>query len=206
MVTTADSAGHNISESGIASLDEHHFVVMNAIFLKKIATSDEVATLTGIDGAELNAILDFAVGAGLIMTTDSGHLLLPDGSSAVARHYTKTYQALRDSPVLNEWYAQFESINTRFIAAITAWQQDQSDDLLFKALDIVERLCTRIEALVLLVPRYNDYQRRFEAAGGLVESGDSDLLCNPRRDSVHNIWFEFHEDILCVMGRVRDTT
>jgi hypothetical protein len=205
-MSTADSVGSSSSESGTALLDEHHFVVMNAIFLKKMATTDDVASLTGIDGTELKAILDSAVRAGLIMTTDSGHLLLPDGSSSVAAHYAKTYQALRNTPLLNEWYARFESLNTRFIAALTGWQRDPDDDLLFKALDIVERLCQRIEDLLAPIPRYGDYQRRFEVASNFVESGDSDLLCNPRRDSVHNIWFEFHEDILCVMGRARDTT
>ncbi|MFT4563224.1 MAG: hypothetical protein ACI9BW_002978 [Gammaproteobacteria bacterium] len=205
-MATVDSIGSTSNESDLGSLDENHFVVMNAIFLKKMATTDDIVTLTGIEGAELSAILDLSADAGLIMTTDSGHLLLPEGSAIVAQHYNKTYKAVRNSPLLNDWYSQFESLNTRFIAALTQWQQDSEDDLLFKALDIVERLCTRIDDLRPLVPRYGDYQRRFEAASNAVESGDSDLLCNPRRDSVHNIWFEFHEDILCVMGRARDTT
>jgi hypothetical protein len=40
----------------------------------------------------------------------------------------------------------------------------------------------------------------------LVDQGRREFVCKPTLDSVHNIWFEFHEDILAVLGRPRDTT
>ena len=58
-------------------------------------------------------------------------------------------------------------------------------------------------ALVPLIPRYTGYVRRFSAAW-LVDRGQRDFVCSPTIDSVHNIWFEFHEDILAVLGRPRD--
>ena len=194
-----DTAGEQL-------LDEPDFVVLNAIFLKKMATTADIAGLLGLEEKDLLTLLERAALAGLIMTTDSGHILLPEGTEGIHRHYDKTYAALRENPMVGPWYERFEVINSRFIEALTNWQQMKGEDLLFKALDIVERLCAELTELAVLVPRYAGYQRRFETALQAIEAGDLDLLCNPRRDSAHNIWFEFHEDILCVLGRPRDTT
>ena len=202
-----ESAAPRPSEaSPDAGLCERDFVVLNAIFLKKMATTADIAGLSGIDEQTLSPILEQAASAELILTTDSGHLLLASGSQAVQRHYDEKYVELRNDPALLGWYDGFETLNRRFIAALTNWQQLHGDDLLFKALDIVEQLCTTLAELLPQIPRYAGYQRRFEKALGAIEAGDADLLCNPRRDSAHNIWFEFHEDILCVLGRPRDTT
>jgi hypothetical protein len=38
-----------------------------------------------------------------------------------------------------------------------------------------------------------------------VDAGDASFVVTPTKDSVHNVWFEFHEDILSVLGRPRDT-
>jgi len=181
-------------------------VVLNAIHLKKMADTVQLTSLCGLNDEALSAVLTSMAGAELIMSMDSGHLLLPDGTAAVLRHYHDTYAAIRSDPELSDWYLRFETLNVRFIAVLTSWQQVGGDDLIFKALEIVEQLCGALDDILSLVPRYAEYQRRFEAALDAIDNGDTDLLCNPRRDSAHNIWFEFHEDILGVLGKPRDTT
>lgn len=188
------------------SLSDRDFTVLNTIYLKKLADTSQIAGLCAFEKNALQTFLDDAVRNNLIMSTDSGYLLLPQGTTSVQRHYREAYAGLRSDPAVARWYAEFEALNARFIAAITAWQQTGGDDLLFKALDDVEQLCAALDELLPLLPRYADYRRRFEASLAAVESGDTDLLCNPRRDSAHNIWFEFHEDILGVLGRPRDST
>ena len=45
----------------------------------------------------------------------------------------------------------------------------------------------------------------FESSAEADAIAGSERLARPMVDSVHNIWFEFHEDILSVLGRPRDT-
>ena len=47
------------------------------------------------------------------------------------------------------------------------------------------------------------YGERFEVAMRGADSGQRDLISSPMHDSVHNIWFEFHEDLLRTLGRER---
>jgi hypothetical protein len=68
----------------------------------------------------------------------------------------------------------------------------------------VERLMKFLEEIIPSIPRYESYVRRFANSISLVDRGDRDYVCKPTIDSVHNIWFEFHEDILSVLGRPRD--
>ena len=188
-------------------LDAETFAVLNAIHLKRMASSAQLASLLDMDASKIDACCAAAVEAGHVMTASAGHLLLPDGTEAVQAHYREHYAMVRQDARMAPWYARFETLNSRFIAELTAWQRDNGDEnALYKALETVEQLSAALSALCPLVPRYADYQRRFAQAIDAIEGGDTDLLCNPRRDSAHNIWFEFHEDILGVLARPRDTT
>ena len=195
------------SPSSVVSLDAERFTLLNCIHLKRLATSEQLGDLLAMAPPSLQAALEDAASQGLLMSTSAGHMLLPEGTDAVQRYYRECYGALREAPLLSQWYSRFEVLNTRFIALLTAWQRDTGDvQALDKALTVVEQLSDALATITALLPRYADYQRRFTAAIDGIENGDNDLLCNPRRDSAHNIWFEFHEDILSVLGRPRETT
>jgi hypothetical protein len=62
-----------------------------------------------------------------------------------------------------------------------------------------------LEEIIPDIPRYRNYARRFTDSVALVDAGNKDYVCKPTIDSIHNVWFEFHEDILSVLGRPRDT-
>ena len=36
-----------------------------------------------------------------------------------------------------------------------------------------------------------------------IDAGRHELVSSPMVDSVHNVWFEFHEDLLRTLGRAR---
>lgn len=189
------------------TLDDASFALLNAVHLKRMVGEADLAALLGTTTEDIAARLAPWIEGGLAMALSAGVMLMPEGTAAVHAHYHARYAGLRQQPALADWYTRFETLNTRFIAALTRWQQQgQDDDTLFRALEIVEALVKALDAITPLVPRYADYQRRFNAAIDAIEQGDTDLLVNPRRDSAHNIWFEFHEDVLCVLGRPRDTT
>jgi hypothetical protein len=188
-------------------LSDTHFVVLNAVYLKKMADAAAIAEITGqpIDGVA--ASLDGAAQAGWLLQMPSGVMLMPEGTEQVLAYYHATYADARADPVLAKWYEAFETTNTRFIGLVTEWQQTEGDERVERRLlQTAEKLTRDIGALVPKIPRYTGYVRRFERSMDLVDQGQRDYVCKPTIDSVHNIWFEFHEDVLAVLGRPRDTT
>ena len=80
--------------------------------------------------------------------------------STVPRFAHERYAALRSDPAIGRWYARLETLNSRFIALLSAWQQMGSDERqLRKALEVVDALCTALDELLPLLPRYVEYQR-----------------------------------------------
>jgi len=69
----------------------------------------------------------------------------------------------------------------------------------------VGRHVVALAAAVGWSPRYSHYATRFERSLEYVDSGRPDYVSNPMVDSLHNTWFEFHEDLLAVLGRPRES-
>ena len=55
-----------------------------------------------------------------------------------------------------------------------------------------------------IVPRSASYAARLAAAAHALRDGDTRFVANPRVDSLHQVWFELHEDLLVTLGRSRD--
>ena len=64
---------------------------------------------------------------------------------------------------------------------------------------------TALEQVADRLPRYRHYADRFRKSLDRVDSGQVEYVTSPTVDSLHNIWFEFHEDILALLGRPRET-
>lgn len=187
-------------------LDDTAFLVLNAAHLNKMSKPAGIAAATGLDAAVVEGWLKTAEDNGLGASAGDQFLLFPDGSRAVLDHYNRAYADLRSDPALETWYERFETLNTQFIKHVTDWQKLDGDaGVEAKLIKVVERLCKAIETLIPQIPRYSDYVRRFTASIGRVDQGERNFVCNPTMDSIHNVWFEFHEDILSVLGRPRDT-
>jgi hypothetical protein len=186
---------------------EAEFAVLNAVYLKKLASVTELAELTETPVAAVDALVVALSDRDLVMATAAGTLLSEAGRAAVVDYYADTYGSARTDQAVIEWYERFESLNSRFIALVTDWQRSGGDAAVQERLiKVVERLVSSLDDLIVRIPRYDSYGRRFNLAIARVDAGDADLVANPRRDSLHNIWFELHEDILAVLGRPRDTT
>lgn len=194
-------------DGDVRMLSDHEFAVLNAIYLKKMATAATISDITALPADEVSEQLARAQEAEQIMTLPDGAMLLPAGTQAVLEFYHQTYAGVRAEPQTVHWYENFETLNSRFIAAVTDWQRSEGDERVErKLLQCAERLSKDIGALEPKVPRYAEYVRRFERSMDRVDQGQREYVCKPTIDSVHNIWFEFHEDILAVLGRPRDTT
>ena len=134
------------------------------------------------------------------------YMLSETGTAELLAAYRSRYLPLRTDAVVLGWYERFEGVNKQFLQAISAWQTDGGSDpgKLDRLLRLVDRLTKSLAALEPTIPRYHRYVERFTLALDRVDAGATEFVTSPTVDSVHNIWFEFHEDILTVIGRPRD--
>jgi predicted transcriptional regulator len=187
-------------------LNEQDFIVLNGVHLKKMATAEEIADAVRLDVSTVESALGAAAGIGLLMVADGRHLLLPEGTSAVHAYYRTAYEAMRSDEFVLAWYERFETVNGQFIKQVSEWQSTDGDERIqSRLIRTVERLTKNLQELIPLIPRYENYVSRFGNSVARIDHGEKDFVCKPTIDSVHNIWFEFHEDILSVIGRPRDT-
>lgn len=187
-------------------ISEEEFCVLNGAHLKKMATVEEIGSAVGIDPATVATVLEAAATSGLVMSMEGKHLLLPEGTSAVHDYYRTAYEAKRSSAPLVAWYDRFEVVNEQFIKQVSDWQSTEGDERIQgRLIKTVERLMKNLEEIIPDIPRYRNYVRRLTDSVALVDAGNKDYICKPTIDSIHNVWFEFHEDILSVLGRPRDT-
>jgi hypothetical protein len=187
-------------------IDADTFVALNAIYLHKMATPAHVADVTGLSPERVGAILKRQTDEEALLDLDGSLLLQRNGTDRVLAFYRATYAPLRAAGEIIPWYEKFEtSLNRQFIRAVSEWQTSDGDGKAQeKMARLVERMIRHLEQATAWVPRYQGYADRFERAMARADRGERDFVCKPTVDSMHNIWFEFHEDILAVVGRPRD--
>jgi hypothetical protein len=59
------------------------------------------------------------------------------------------------------------------------------------------------ERLAAVGARLRPYAVRLASALEALDGGDTRFVASPRVDSLHQVWFELHEDLLATLGRVR---
>jgi hypothetical protein len=188
-------------------INEQTFKALNAVYLRKMATVDALAECSGLEVDVARPLVDEAVANGLLLDLGGQYMLQEDGTRAVLEFYTNTYSEQRQNQDLVGWYDRFEIINTQFLKLVSDWQSEQSGDeaTLGRLTRTVERLIKSLSQAVEIIPRYQVYADRFASALARVDQGDHSYVSSPTTDSIHNVWFEFHEDILAVLGKPRDT-
>jgi hypothetical protein len=199
-------------------LSEEHFVVLNSLILKKVATIGAVVQATGMRADDVVAIFRQLEADGSVASAGE-HLFPAEEGTERAKQYAQArYAGFAEDPALERWAARFGAVNRRFLETIASWQtvavgsqqiaNDHSDP------DYDARVISRIDALLVrgaqLIdelsqrePRLRRYAERLQEAFGRVDQGDTRYISDPMVDSVHNIWFEFHEDVLQVLCKPR---
>jgi len=188
-------------------INDETFRTLNAIYLRKMATLEALAECSGLEIEAARPLVEDAVANGCLVDLGGQYMLQEDGTRAVLEYYDQTYSEERANQDLVAWYDRFETINEQFLKLVSEWQtQEGGDDaILGKLTRIVERHIKALSQTIELIPRYQVYADRFLAALERVDQGDHSYLTSPTIDSIHNVWFEFHEDILAVLGKPRDT-
>jgi hypothetical protein len=187
-------------------LAENDFLVLNAIYLKKMTPAATVAEVLDLPLAGVQAVVAGAVENGQVLDMEGQLMLDSAGSEAVLEFYRETYAALATDAEMLAFYQRFEGVNTPFIKLVSDWQTSEGDERAKeKIIKVVEKHCRALDDIAPRIGRYAGYARRFERTMARVDAGERELVSNPRLDSLHNIWFEFHEDVLAVMGRPRES-
>jgi hypothetical protein len=191
-------------------INEPSFLILNALYLRKIADRDVLAECSGCSASDVDDILDTAAGTALVLGLGSQYVLTEVGSQAVLDYYEATYEEVRSDPQIQDWYVRFETVNDRFLQLVSAWQTrgdggDGQERVYDRLARTVERHVMALEQVADRLPRYRHYADRFRRSLDRVDSGQVEYVTSPTVDSLHNIWFEFHEDILALLGRPRET-
>ena len=162
-------------------LSENHFSVLNAIYLKKMVTPATISDMTSLPIEDVIEQIEESEKLEMLLKLPDGVMLLTDGTQQVVGYYMQHYVNLRTQASMLQWYENFESLNSRFIANVTDWQKSDGDERLErKLLQCAERLAKDIGQLVPAIARYAGYVRRFEQAWiWLIKA--SEITCvNPR--------------------------
>lgn len=199
-------------------LDKTGYDVLNVVALKKMATCAAIAAASGIDPQTVEALLATLADQGLVAMAAGSALPMDPADPALRAAAAEHYAAVRADPDVAHLVGRFELVNSQFLVTMSSWQQvdvggrkvtnDHTDaEYDAKVIDrldkLVGRLTRLLDALAAHDPRFAVYPRRFAAAVAGIDEGRHELVSSPTADSVHNIWFEFHEDLLRTLGRER---
>lgn len=196
--------------------DSH--LVLHGLAIKKHAPAEAVAHLLGLSLERTQAALADALKRGRVSQAQGRYLLAPMARMALDGEYSKDYDGLRKNPAFVEAYEGFERINVELKQLITDWQtmdvagqrvpNDHSNaahdarviDRLGALHERAERLFAHLSAGLPRLQRYGDH---LLAALEKAEDGAIEWVSDARIDSYHTVWFELHEELLRLMGRVR---
>ena len=134
------------------------------------------------------------------------------GQAAIAREL----EVVDARGAMEAMYEKFLQLNPEMLQLCTDWQvindgsgeqklNDHSDsDYVSNVLDrlvvLDQRIADVLQALIDVLPRFDNYPSRFTSALKKVLSGDLDWLTKPIMSSYHTVWFELHEDLLATLG------
>ena len=112
-----------------------------------------------------------------------------------------------DHATLARAYEAFMVVDVRVKAAIADWQLASTDMVRLvrgtALCDVGVEAGAAADRLAALVPRYVPYARRLAAALAALRAGDGRYAASPWVDSLHQVWFELHQDLLLTLGRER---
>lgn len=138
----------------------------------------------------------------------------PAGKALVASLIEKEREGV-DSSALAAAYEEFDSHNNQLKAVITDWQlrdgapNDHTDadydaSVIARLVTLHEGFAPLVAKIAGLAPRLDPYSARFDHAIDQVRGGDHTFIARPIMDSYHTVWFEFHEELIGLLGLSRE--
>lgn len=194
-------------------------LLFHGVAIKRHAGKAAIAELIGLPEPRVAGLLADAVATGRVVDTGDAFILAPLTRVALEARYARHFAHLRGDKPFESAYLAFERVNKTLKQVITDWQtitiggakvaNDHSDrahdDAVIDRLgDVHEQVEPILATLAKGWPRLKIYAEKLLAALEAAEDGDHEWVSDIRRDSYHTVWFELHEDLLRIMGQVRE--
>ena len=191
----------------------------HGLAIKRLAGAAAVADLVQLPEPVVAAQFARAVASGRALEAKGGFTLTPLARVALEASYGGLYGALRDDATFEAAYQRFELVNRSLKQVVTDWQtmtlrgeqvaNDHSDadydqKVIDRLADVHDKIEPVLRALAGKLPRLGVYLRKLTEALEKAEDGDIEWVSDIRCESYHTVWFELHEDLLRIMGTVRD--
>ena len=197
---------------------EQH-LILHGLAIKKHARAEDIAGIIGANPTAVTLFLKEQVVRGRIVENNDKYALKPTTRVALAGDYSRHYSTIRHNPDFVRAHEDFEKINISLKQLITSWQVieiqgsvvtndhcDQSYDsrVIDRLGNLHERADRILAVLAQQLPRMQIYRDKLAQALERAEDGAIEWVSDARIESYHTLWFELHEDLLCMMGRTRD--
>lgn len=188
-------------------------LILQAARLKGRLTVEQAASSAGVDQGTATEVVAGLRDAGLLKG-DASVRLTPEGRARLADLVAEERSTV-DRDALAELYHEFDAHNCELKSVVSDWQMrdGQPNDHSDAAYDgsVLERL-TRLDEgfrplvarIVAQAPRLAPYAQRFGNALERIQAGDTSYVARPITDSYHTVWFEFHEELIGLLGLSRE--
>jgi hypothetical protein len=191
----------------------------HGLAIKRHAPAEAIADLMGLPEMRVNSLLQQAAMTGRAIDAKGAYALTALARVALEGRYSLHFVDQRTDTQFVAAYEGFERINNGLKQVITDWQtitvggakvaNDHSDkahdgDVIDRLGDVHDQVENILAILARPLPRMAIYTRKLLTALEKAEDGDHAWVSDIRRESYHTVWFELHEDLLRIMGRVRE--
>lgn len=181
--------------------------LLMAVRVRGRADAAQVARAAGCTEAEAAAALMQAEARGMVAPLARGGpgvVTLTDAGREALTHLL-TAESF-DRAALAARYERFLVVDRELKQAITTWQladETAKSDAQAAVMAIAAIAGGVALSLAQVVARLGPYPGRIALAAGAIATGDARFVASPRVDSLHQVWFELHEDLLVTLGRSR---
>jgi hypothetical protein len=195
-----------------ATIPDTELRLLQAIRMKGRLSTDAAATIVG---SASNDLLQRFAAVDMITVGSLGAKLTPTGRERLTELLDLERRTV-DQELLPRLYEEFGAPNGALKAIVTAWQvradgspNDHSDpdhdaEVIARLLQAGFDAAPLVERIAEVVPRLDTYPTRLREALHRVGAGEHKWFANPMIDSYHQVWFELHEDLIGVLGLVRE--
>ena len=195
-----------------ATIPDTELRLLQAIRLKGRLSKDVAATIVG---AGSNDFLERLAALDWVTIGTIGCKLTATGRERLAELLELERRTV-DQDALSGLYEEFGAPNAALKTIVTAWQvradgspNDHSDpdydaEVIARLLQAGSDAAPLAERIAEVVPRLDTYPPRLREALQRVGAGEHKWFANPMIDSYHQVWFELHEELIGVLGLVRE--
>lgn len=196
---------------------EQH-LILHGLAIKKYAQPEAIASLLSLPVEKVRKVLEDGVTKGSVTEVGGKFTVTPTARVSLQSNNSRFFAAVRSNAAFQAAYSDFERINVDLKALITDWQtvkiggklipndhsNEAHDEQIMKRLGKLHGQAEKVlSALARELPRLAVYGRKLEEALDKAESGRIEWVSDAKIESYHTVWFELHEDLLCMMGEQR---